>query len=56
MRNLFLGVACMAVSCAAAGLEEFSVTVDPGIVIGPVKDMHAVSPASRSCLAQRKRM
>jgi len=27
----------------AAGLEEFSVTADPGVEIGPVKDMHAVN-------------
>ena len=27
----------------AAGLEEFSVAVDPGAVVGPVKDMHAVN-------------
>ncbi|MBQ3343399.1 MAG: hypothetical protein IJG84_15980 [Kiritimatiellae bacterium] len=27
----------------AAGLEEFFVAVDPGVEIGPVKDMHAVN-------------
>ena len=44
MRNLVLGVVCAMASCVgAAGLEEFQVTVDPGVEIGPVKDMHAVN-------------
>ena len=45
MNKLLSGIAalCAAAAFAAPGLKEFSVTVDPGVEIGPVKDMHAVN-------------
>ena len=41
--TVFCMVCTIAAGIRAAGLEEFSVTVDPGAVVGPVKDMHAVN-------------
>ena len=44
MRFLFTAACVLSsVGAGAAGLETFSVTVNPGVEIGPVKDMHAVN-------------
>jgi len=44
MRQLLFVFLCVSsAGVVAAGLEELSVSVDPSVEIGPVKDMHAVN-------------
>ena len=44
MKSMLCAMTFAAISAAlAAGLEEMSVSVDPGVEFGPIRDMHAVN-------------